>query len=117
MASTSDRPVRPAPALPVWAIATISGAFGLFYAYVVWNAATLLAYQASGVLGLNVIGWIVLGLAVVFPILVFALAFAVGWRRAALPFAVILVAGLALVAVFWLNVLAYAYANGADLLG
>lgn len=104
-------------ALPTWIIATISGLFGLLYAYVVWNAVTLLAYQASGVLGLNGLGWFVLLLAVVFPIVVFAVAFAIGWRRSAGVFALILLAGLALVAVFWLNVLAYAYAYGASLLG
>lgn len=115
--TAAPTPVRRAPVLPVWAIATIAGIFGLFYAYVVWNAATLLAYQASGVLGINGLGWIVLAFAVLFPIIVFAVAFAIGWRRRALAFAVILLTGLALVAVFWMNILAYAYAYGGSLLG
>ncbi len=103
--------------LPVWLIATIAGVFGLFYAYVVWNAVTLLVYQATGVLGINGLGWIVLLIAVLLPIAIYAIAFAVGWRRRALPFAAILLTGLALVAVFWLNILAYAYAFGGSLLG
>lgn len=103
--------------LPTWVVATISGLFGLFYAYVVWNAATLLAYQASGVLGLNALGWFILVFAVVFPIVVFAIAFGIARRRSLLPLVLTLLTGLALVAVLWLNVLAYAYAYGANLLG
>jgi hypothetical protein len=114
--STSPPRERPAK-LPVWVVATIAGVFGLLYAYVVWNAATLLAYQASGVLGINGLGWSVLALAVLFPIIVYAIAFAIGWRRRALPFAAILLTGLALVAVFWVNILAYSYAYGGALLG
>ncbi|KAA9110639.1 bacitracin resistance protein [Microbacterium rhizomatis] len=117
MTETPSAPTRRSAALPVWVIATIAGIFGLLYAYVVWNAATLLAYQASGVLGINGLGWLVLVLAVLFPIIVFAIAFAVGWRRQAIPFAGILLTGLGLVAVFWVNILAYAYAYGGSLLG
>ena len=107
---------RRAP-LPTWLIFTIAAVLGLFYAYVVWNAVTLLVYQASGVLGLNGLGWFVLLLAVAFPIAAYAAAFGIGWRRNAVEFSLVMVAGLALVAVFWLNVLAYAYAYGASLLG
>ena len=114
-ASATVRPRR--TALPTWVIFTIAAALGLFYAYVVWNAVTLLVYQASGVLGLNGLGWFVLLLAVVFPIAVYAAAFAIGWSRRALDFLLVMVAGLALVAVFWLNILAYAYAYGGSLLG
>ncbi|WP_375383989.1 bacitracin resistance protein [uncultured Microbacterium sp.] len=117
MGTPAPSSTRRAPILPVWIVATISGIFGLLYAYVVWNAATLLAYQASGVLGINGLGWLVLLLAVLFPIIVFAIAFAVGYRRRALPFAAILLTGLALVAVFWMSILAYAYAYGGSLLG
>lgn len=102
---------------PVWITAAVSGAFGLFYAYVVWNAVTLLVAQATGPLGLNGLGWAVLGFAVVFPIVVFAFAFAVGYRRSVGAFALVLLVGLAVVAVLWVNVLAYAYAYGAALLG
>lgn len=111
-ASASTRPVRPS-----WLSAVITGAFGLLYAYVVWNAVTLLVAQATGPLGLNVAGWLVLGFAVLFPILVFAMAFALGRRRRTPAFLALMLTGLALVAVFWLSVLAYAYAYGASLLG
>lgn len=94
--------------MPTWLIATIAGLFGLFYAYAVWGALDFLFLQAGGGLGLTALGWFVLLFAVVFPMLVFAAAFALGWRRRAWQFALILLAGLALAAVLWLNVLAYA---------
>lgn len=107
MTEATAPPARRAP-LPVWLIATIAGGFGLFYAWGLWTAVSFLIQQASGVEGLTGYGWFVLVLPVVFPVLVFAGAFALGWRRRALPFALVMLAGLALVAVFWLDVLAYA---------
>lgn len=103
--------------LPVWLVATVAGVFGLLYAYVVWNAVAFLVVQAGGSVGLNGLGWFVMLFAVLFPIVVFAAAFALGWRRSLAAFALIMLSGLALVAVFWLNVLAYAYAYGGQLLG
>jgi len=102
---------------PTWLVASVAGAFGLFYAYAVWVAVGHLVTQATGVLGLNGIGWAVLGSAVVFPIVVFAAAFALGHRRRAGAFALVLLAGLGLVAVFWLNILSYSITAGASLLG
>ncbi|SDQ12855.1 hypothetical protein [Microbacterium sp. cf332] len=102
---------------PTWLIATVAGAFGLFYAYAVWVAVGHLVTQATGVLGLNGLGWAVLGSAIVFPILVFAGAFALGHRRGAGSFALILLAGLGLTAVFWLNILSYSITQGGSLLG
>lgn len=113
----SESAAPTARGLSTWVVATVAGLFGLFYAYVVWNAATLLAYQASGVLGLNAFGWFVLVFAVAFPIIVFAIAFGIARRRTLLTLVLTFLAGLALVAVLWLNVLAYAYAYGANLLG
>lgn len=104
--STSRRPV-----LPVWLIATIAGLFGLLYAFVVWTALGFLIQQATGVQGLTGYGWFVLILPVVFPLLAFGAAFAIGWRRRALPYVLAMLAGLCLVAVFWLNILAYAAAS------
>ncbi|WP_231917623.1 bacitracin resistance protein [Microbacterium pygmaeum] len=98
-------------ALPVWLVATIAGLFGLFYAFVVWTALGFLLQQAQGVVGLTGYGWFVLILPVVFPLVVFAGAFAIAWRRSALPLVLTLLTGLALVAVFWLNILAYAAAS------
>lgn len=103
--------------IPTWLAATIAGAFGLFYAYAVWNAVAFLVQQASGTLGLNPLGWALLLFAAAFPIIVFASALALGLRRTATALALLLLAGLGLVAVFWLNVVAYALANGASLVG
>jgi hypothetical protein len=112
---TADRAAR--PATPTWLVATIAGGFGLFYAYAVWNAVAFLIDQATGVLGLNGLGWAVLLFAVAFPIIVFAVALGIGMKRPPAHFAMILLTGLGLVAVFWLNVVAYAFAYGTALVG
>lgn len=102
---------------PMWVVVAVSVFFGLFYAYAVWNAVDFLVAQASGPLGLNAYGWFVLLLAVAFPLIVFGVAFAIGARRHIWQFALVLLAGLALVAVFWLDVVAYSAVYGAQLLG
>ncbi|WP_292830837.1 bacitracin resistance protein [Microbacterium sp.] len=103
--------------LPTWVLVGVSTFFGLFYAYAVWNAIGFLATQASGPLGLNAYGWFVLLLAVLFPLAAFGVAFALGSRRSWWELALVLLAGLGLVAVFWLNVVAYSAVYGASLLG
>lgn len=108
---------RPRRSMPTWLIVTLSVFFGLFYAYAVWNAVDFLVAQASGSLSLNPYGWFVLLLAVVFPLVAFGIAFAVGWRRIWWEFALVLLAGLGVVAVFWLNIIAYSATNGASMLG
>ncbi|WP_246533987.1 bacitracin resistance protein [Microbacterium flavescens] len=107
----------PSKRMPTWVVVAIAVVFGLFYAYAVWNALGFLIAQASGPLGLNGYGWFVLLLAVVFPLAAFGIAFALSWRRTAWQFALVLFTGLCLVAVFWLNVVAYAAVYGASLLG
>ncbi len=107
----------PRRVLPTWITAAITGFFGLFYAYAVWNAIGFLVSQATGPLGLNGAGWALLLAAIVFPMVVFGLAFAFGRRRTVGVFALVMFAGLTLVSVFWLNVLAYATVGGATLLG
>ncbi|GAA1528636.1 hypothetical protein HD600_002473 [Microbacterium ginsengiterrae] len=91
----------------------ILGLAGLFYAYGVWNAVAYLVTVAQ--FGLNGYGWFVLLFSVLFPVLVFTAAFALGRRRGALEFAVVLAAGLALVAVFWMNVVAMSVSNMSSL--
>jgi hypothetical protein len=112
-------PAAPAarPRMPVWGLVAISVVFGMFYAYALWNALAFLIEQATGPLGLNGYGWFVLLLAVVFPAIVFGVAFAVGWRRRAGEYALVLLTGLCVVAVFWMNVIAYAAVYGASFLG
>ncbi|MCT9820374.1 bacitracin resistance protein [Microbacterium sp. W1N] len=118
---TPGAPVTPrtpaTPRTPVWAVVTIAGTLGLLYAYAVWNAIAFLITQASGALGLNALGWGVLLFAAVLPVIVFGAAFALGWKRSPGRFALLLLAGLGVVAVFWLDVLAYSVVAGASLLG
>ena len=103
--------------MPTWAIVTISVIFGLFYAYFVWNAIDFLITQATGTLSLNGYGWFVLVFAALFPLIAFGIAFAIGWRRVWWEFGLVLLSGLGVVAVFWLDVLAYSATNGASMLG
>jgi len=113
----TDATQKPAPRPPSWLRATIVGVFGLLYAYIVWNAVAFLVVQAGGSLGLSALGWFVLLFAVVFPIVVFVAAVMLGRRRHAGLLSLVMLAGLALSAVFWLNILGYAYAYGGQLLG
>lgn len=93
----------------------VLGVAGLFYAYGVWNAVSYLVTVAQ--YGLNAYGWFVLLFSVLFPILVFVAAFALGRGRSIGEFAVVLIAGLGLVAVFWMNVVALSALNFASLTG
>jgi len=52
-----------------------------------------------------------------FPILVIAAAYALGRRRSAAELSITLIAGLGLVAVFWMNVVALSTLNFASLTG
>lgn len=106
---------------PTWLVATIAGLAGLFYAYAVWNAignlvATLGVFADAG-LTLNALGWFIWIFAALFPLLVWGGAFALGYRRAAHELFLVMITGLALVAVFWLNVVAYTTLNSASFLG
>lgn len=107
-AATASAPRR----MPTWLASTVAGLFGLFYAYAVWNAVGFLISRASI---LNGLGWGLLIFACVFPTLVFGAGLAIGLRRRAGAFALILLTGLGVVAVFWLNVLAYSFVSGSAL--
>jgi len=106
-ASTAKEAAKKTPVLPTWIIVALSVFFGLFYAYFVWNAVDFLGQASRGAQPLNAYGWFVLLLAVLFPLVAFGVAFAVGWRRRWWQFALVLLTGLCLVAVFWLNILTY----------
>ncbi|MCC2032424.1 bacitracin resistance protein [Microbacterium allomyrinae] len=106
---------------PLWLVVTIAGLTGLFYAYAVWNAIgnlveTLDFYGDAG-MSLNALGWFVWIFAALFPLLVWGAAFALAHRRAAHELFLVMVTGLALVAVFWLNVVAYTTLNTTSLVG
>lgn len=112
--TTSNQAVRRGPS---WLSAAVAGVFGLFYAYAVWTAFAFLLAQATGVEGLNGGGWAILLFSVVFPIIVFVAGVVLARRRPVLDLAVVLLVGLGLVAVFWLNILTYAITNGNSLVG
>ena len=114
-------PARTAGRTPTWLVATIAGIVGLFYAYAVWNAignlvATLGVFGDAG-LTLNALGWFIWIFAAVFPLLVWGAAFAIGYRRPPHELLLVMITGLALVAVFWLNVVAYTTLNSAAFVG
>ncbi|GAB3599685.1 hypothetical protein [Microbacterium tumbae] len=93
-----------------WLRATVVGIGGLFYAYAVWNAIAYLVIMAQGS-GLTGAGWGTLLFGVAFPIIVFVLAFAIGRRRGLGELALVLLTGLAVIAVFWLSLVGYSILN------
>ncbi|CAH0125018.1 hypothetical protein SRABI76_00117 [Microbacterium oxydans] len=99
---------------PRWLTGLVLGLAGLFYAYAVWNAvAHLVGFARSGLTG---IGWVTLLFGVIFPALVFAFAFVIGRRRSIGELALVLLAGLGVVAVFWLSLLGYSVLNMRELI-
>lgn len=94
---------------PRWLSATVLGAAGLFYAYAIWNAVAQLIALAQD--GLSGTGWLTMIFAVVFPVLVFVLAFAFGRRRGGGEQALILLAGLGVVAAFSLSLVGHTVLN------
>ncbi|PRA83232.1 hypothetical protein [Microbacterium sp. MYb66] len=89
---------------PRWIVGLVIGLAGLFYAYAVWNAVAHLITMAQT--GLTGGGWATLLFGVVFPAIVFAFAFAIGRRRRVGELALVFLAGLGIVAVFWMSLIA-----------
>lgn len=90
---------------PRWLLYTLLGVFVLLYAYAVWNA---VAYMIPLVgLAIGATAWVALILAIVLPIVVYVLAIALTRRRGLGAVALVLFAGLGVVAVFWLDVVGY----------
>lgn len=98
---------------PRWVVSAVTGLAGLFYAYAIWNAIAHLVSMAQS--GLTAAGWVTLGFGVVFPALVFVFALVIGRRRRLGEYSLVLLAGLALVAVFWLDLIGYSILNMSDL--
>ena len=92
-----------------------TGMLGLAYAFLVWNATFYLIEMARA--GLSGYGWTVLLMPVIVPMIVFAVAVLLARGRALGVFILVMLAGLGLSAVFWLDTLSYALRNGASLLG
>lgn len=89
---------------PRWLVGLVIGLAGLFYAYAVWNAVAHLITMAQT--GLTGGGWATLLFGVVFPAIVFAFAYAIGRRRTVGELALVFLAGLGVVAVFWMSLIA-----------
>ena len=98
---------------PRWLSAVVLGLAGLFYAYAIWNAVAHVISMAQN--GLTGIGWVTLLFGVVFPAIVFVFAYAIGRRRRAGELALVLLAGLGIVVVFWLSLIGYSILNMSDL--
>lgn len=116
-AAAAAAPAAPKRHVATWFAATVGGLFGLFYAYIVWQAVASLVAAAVGPLGLNAFGWMVWLMAIIVPLIAFGAAFVVGRRRGMLGYVLTLLAGLGLVAAFWLNIVAYTTLNAGSLLG
>lgn len=103
------RDSAPRRRVPVAVRVGILGVFGLFYAYAVWNVVAQIV--ALNELGLSAAGWALLVFSAVFPLIVLIAAGALGWARRLGEMAIILLAGLGVVAVFWLNMVSYLLRN------
>jgi len=93
----------------------LTGAMGAAYAFIVGAAVYYLIQMAQA--GISVYGWFVLLLPVIVPMLIFVVALVVARRRTIGAFLFVMLAGLGVSAVFWLDTLSYALRNGASLLG
>jgi len=93
----------------------VTGILGLAYAFVIWNATFYLIEMAQA--GISGYGWTVLVMPVIVPMIVFTVALLLTRRRTLGVFIVVMLAGLGLSAVFWLDTLSFALRNGASLLG
>lgn len=98
---------------PRWILAVVGGFFGLFYAGAAWLAVTTTILLAP----LNALGWFIWIFAILFPIIAFVVSFALSYRRGVGVYALVLLSGLTLVAVFWLNVIAYTSLNTSAVVG
>lgn len=93
----------------------VTGILGLAYAFLIWDATFYLIEMAQA--GISGYGWTVLLMPVIVPMIVFVVVLLLTRRRTLGVFAVAMLAGLGLSAVFWLDTLSFALRNGASLLG
>ncbi|CDJ99729.1 Uncharacterized bacitracin resistance protein [Microbacterium sp. C448] len=98
---------------PTWILAVVGGFFGLIYAGAAWLAISTTILLAP----LNALGWFIWIFAILFPVIAFAVSFALSYRRGVAVYALVLLAGLGLVAVFWLNVISYTSLNTSAVVG
>lgn len=99
---------------PLWKMATVTGVFGLAFAYTVFSAIGALMQQAGGAYALTATGWTVLIAAIVVPILIFVAVVAFGIRRTIGEYVLLLLAGYALAQVYWINTLSLMLTSGCS---
>lgn len=102
--SASSAPQQVSAGSPRWLVGLVIGLAGLFYAYAVWNAVAHLITMAQT--GLTGGGWATLLFGVAFPAIAFAFAFVIGRRRNVGELSLVFLAGLGIVAVFWMSLIA-----------
>ena len=117
-AADDDRAIA-RPATPLWLAITIAVAFGVFYAYDVWEAVGNLVgmnIYADGLgIALTGAGWALLVVGVALPLLVFGTALWLGRRRGPLAQVVLFLVGFALVQVLSADVTSFFELGGLDL--
>ncbi|WP_448005093.1 hypothetical protein [Agromyces bauzanensis] len=114
----TEAAVAPRPATPLWLAVTIAAIFGVLYAYDVWEAVRDLVGVSLmvGDLGVSLagIGIALLIAALLVPILVYALAFWLGYRRDPLAQVVLFLAGYAVVQALTLDLGSFFELGGID---
>lgn len=96
------------PRTPQWLAMTFAVFFGLFFAYDVWealgNLVGMLTIANELGLGLSVLGWVILLGAMLLPIVLFGLAFWLGYRRQPLQQIALYLVALAVSAALYLGI-------------
>jgi hypothetical protein len=80
---------------PLWLQVALAVLFGLFYAYDVWEVVESLVQILGLGLTFAPVGWAIMVVAIVAPLALFAIAFAIGRRRSLLIAVLAYVTGLA----------------------
>lgn len=96
-ASAADPTEARAPraAQPLWLQVALAVLFGLFYAYDVWEVVESLVQILSLGLSFTAAGWVIMVVAMLAPLGLFAVAFAIGRSRSVLIAVLAYLAGLA----------------------
>lgn len=92
-ASTEER--APRASQPLWVQVTLAVLFGLFYAYDVWEVVESLVQILGLGLTFAPVGWVIMVIALLAPLGLFAAAFAVGRGRSILVAVLAYATGLA----------------------
>lgn len=116
--ATGATEAAPRPTTPLWLAVTIAAIFGVLYAYDVWEAVRDLVGVSLmvGDLGVSLagIGIALLIASLLVPLVVYALAFWLGYRRGPLAQIVLFLAGFAVVQVLTLDLAAFFELGGID---